>query len=101
GNTIDVPDTFGEFLHRFSADITDIERALVAGAFAQAQSESSSFTTAEVNELLLQQGVRLTNASASVKRNVDARRAIILGGGQFRVSQSGMQHLASIQATQQ
>jgi hypothetical protein len=95
-----VPENFGEYLHQFPTDITDIEKALVAGFFAQAQDENNSFTTGSVNELLIQQGVRLANPSSSIRRNVDARRAILLGGGQFRVSQTGTEYLARLQERQ-
>lgn len=88
-----VPENFGEFLHQFPSEMTDIEKALVAGYFVQSRDASNSFATGPVNELLLQQAVRLTNPSASIKRNIDARRAILLGGGQFRVSQIGIDYL--------
>jgi hypothetical protein len=98
GNTLAVAATFGEFVHQFPPNVTDIERALIAGLFIQSGDANNNFTTGGVNELLLQQGVRLTNASASIRRNVDARRAIMLGSGQFRVSQAGIEYLARLQA---
>ncbi len=95
-----IPDAFGEFIHQFPPTLTDIERVLIAGYFAQASDQDNTFNTGTVNELLLQQGVRLTNPSSSIRRNVDSRRVILLGAGHFRVSQAGVEHLEHLKERQ-
>src|SRR5689334_10952301 len=69
-----LPETFGEFYHRFPTDLTDQDRVLLAGYFVQRTSEGNSFSTGAANELLRQQGVRPANPSQSIRRLRDARR---------------------------
>src|SRR5581483_7277396 len=41
----EIPDIFGEFLHEFRSDITDVDRVLIAAAFVQAKEAERTFTT--------------------------------------------------------
>jgi hypothetical protein len=92
----DLPTSFGEYLHHFASDITDQDRALIAGSYCQRTSDGNQFTTAEANQLLQEHGVKLSNPSKSLVRNVGARRMFKIGNGAFRVSAEGMQYLSSL-----
>jgi hypothetical protein len=89
----DMPETFGEYLHNFGKDVSHNDHVLIAGHFAQAKSGDNSFATGDVNDLLVEQGIRLPNPSNAVKRNVDARRVFAIGPRRFRVSRNGIEHL--------
>lgn len=91
-----VPPEFGEYLSRFPGSITDVDRVLLAGFFVQSHTEDRAFTTRSANQLLLDQGVRVSNPSESIRQNVRSRKAFALSRGSFRVSQSGVTHLASL-----
>jgi hypothetical protein len=91
-----MPDTFGEYFHRFPRNITDVDRILIACHFIQQRSEENQFTTAEARELLEHQNVRVGNPSECVRRNVDARRVFPLARGAYRVSMDGINHLESL-----
>ena len=96
-----VPEEFGEFFQGFRHDITDVDRVLVAASFVQSASDDNGFTTGEANQLLQNQGVKLSNASESVRRNVAARRAFPLMGskGKYRVSLTGREHLQTLKVS--
>lgn len=92
----DVPPTFGAYLHKFPDSITNNDRMLIAGHFAQTQSDDDSFKTRATNDLLVGQGVKLSNAAMAVRRNRDAKRVFNLAKGQFRVSKTGKQYLEEL-----
>lgn len=92
----DTPATFGEYFHRFPRTITDVDRILIAGYFAQQRTEENQFTTAETRELLEQQNVRVGNPSECVRRNLEARRVFPLTRGAYRVAEDGIAYLESI-----
>ena len=85
----DMPEEFGEYRHRFSAT-HGTDQVLIAGRFAQEQSESNSFKTNEATKLLQDQSIKLTNPSQAVKQGLKSKRLIKLRGGKYRVSQSGI-----------
>jgi hypothetical protein len=92
-----LPESFGEFLLQFPKDLTDHDKALIAGYFIQSRSQENQFATAEVNELLIEHGLKLSNASTSVRRNMgDKRRIFIIGQNTFRVARDGVEHLKSL-----
>jgi hypothetical protein len=93
-----LPGTFGEYLHMFPGDITDLDRMLLAGYYAQSQSSDNSFTTASAHDLLKEQGVKLGNAADCVKKNAKAKKAFTLERGRFRVSKTGAEYLNSLLA---
>ena len=64
---------FGEYLHTFTDGITDVDRVLIAGNFVQEGDPDRSFTTRAASDLLKEQGIKLSNPSASLKRNQDSR----------------------------
>ena len=94
GGEREVP--FGEFLQRYPGDVSDVDRVLIAGVFAQRSSDDDSFRTGQVNTLLQQQGYKVANASECVRRNVSMRRVFTLKKGVYRVSEPGRQYLEEV-----
>lgn len=94
----DLPPTFGEYLHMFPSSITDLDRMLIAGYYAQSQSSDNSFTTASAHDLLKEQGFRLGNAADCVTKNKKAKKVFALEKGRFRVSRTGNEHINSLLA---
>ena len=103
GNTAQkaaMPETFGEFMHSFNADINDLEKALITARFVQAQSPTNDFKTSEVNNALKDHGIKLSNPSVSLKRLGDKKflfQTRKVGKLRFmRVSIEGQAHLDAI-----
>jgi len=91
-----IPETFGEYLHLLSNNAKDIDKVLLAGHFAQASSESGSFSTSDTTQLLIDQGIKLTNPSQTIKNNLDTKRIIKLSKGKFKVSKDGADYLQQL-----
>src|SRR6266404_3012634 len=85
GNT-QLPDVFGEFFNEFRSDITDVDKMLIAGAFVQGKEPDRIFRTKSANQLLMDQNIKLTNASECVRRLILTKRAFVVSEGKFRVS---------------
>ena len=94
----EVPETFGEYLSHFGKGLSGTDQILVAGHFQQTKSEGNVFTTGEANGLLMDQGVKLSNPSQSVKNNVDRNNVFKVAGRSFRVSKTGLEHIAALLA---
>ncbi|MFW5679047.1 MAG: hypothetical protein ACOC3D_02170 [Pseudomonadota bacterium] len=96
-DAVDVEDAgFGALLHALPRNATDVDRMLLAGWFVQAGNAERSFTTADANRHLVDQGIKVGNASQSVKQNLLAKRAFQVQRGRYRVAQTGLQHLAQL-----
>lgn len=91
----DSPD-FGEVLQQLPSKATNTDQILLAGHFVQRRNTDNSFATNEANSLLLEQGVKLSNASQSLKNNLDGKRVFKLPGKRWRVSRAGEEHLSSL-----
>lgn len=91
-----LPDSFGEYLHTFPNTITDVDRMLIAGFYIQAQSEDNSFATATANDVLKQQGVKLTNPAECVAKNKKAKKVFPVKRGEYRVSHTGITYIDSL-----
>lgn len=91
---VDEVEEFGEYLHTFSLN-KDTDRALVAGSFVARGSANNVFTTKEANAQLIEQGIKLTNASQCVKNLQTAKRIFKVSGG-FRISKDGEAHLKTL-----
>lgn len=90
-----LPDSFGEFFSGFN-NLNQIDLALVAAYYIQKEnSEDSTFTTREVNDLLKEHGEKLSNASTCIRRICSAKRAFKYGKG-FRVSNTGEQYVQEL-----
>lgn len=83
---------FGEVLHRVPRSATGVDKALVAGWFAQRAKDGKPFETKDVSALLVEQGVRLPNPSQALTNNVN-RKLIFKSGGGYRVSREGIEYV--------
>jgi hypothetical protein len=88
--------SFGEYLLRLPSAATDVDRMLAAGYYAQQQAPDDSFTTADANKRLTEQGIKLGNPSQCVKQSVLAKRVFMVLRGRYRVSQHGRAHLRQL-----
>ena len=87
---------FGEYFHTFPSSITQVDKILIAGFYVQKNSSENSFTTETANKLLIEQGIKLSNAAASINQNKDAKRLFVVSKGSFRVSQPGEEYINSL-----
>ena len=92
----DFPGLFGEFYSQFRSDITDVDKVLIAGAFVQAKEADRTFTTKAANQLLIDQNIKVANASENVRRLTQTKRVFVVSAGRFRVSTTGSEHLNSL-----
>lgn len=76
---LSVPDTFGEWYQKFPKDMSENDVALVTGYFHQEKSDTKEFKTQDVNNLLNEFGIKLSNTSLSVKRLVENKFAFPIG----------------------
>lgn len=65
-----IPQSFGEWMHKFPDDILDQDKILLASFYVQKNSEKNDFKTSEVNRTLKDHGVKLSNPSAFLNRLV-------------------------------
>jgi hypothetical protein len=94
------PAVFGEFFSEFRSDVTDVDKILIAASFAQAQDAERVFTTKLANQFLLDQNVKVTNASENVRRLTQTKRVFVVSDGKFRVSASGAEYLKTLKESQ-
>lgn len=99
----DVPDlgnatdgSFGQILQEAKA-LTGTDKFLVAGHFVQQRNGERLFTTAEANELLKEQGVKLGNPSQTAANLLKAK-LIFRERGKFRVSKQGEDRLRALES---
>ncbi len=92
----EIPETFGEYLHLFPKNITNVDRVLIAGYFLQSKFEDKSFTTTKANELLLEQGIKIANPADCVSKNKNTKRVFVVKKGEFRVSSDGIDYINSL-----
>ena len=97
---LQVPNTFGEWLHGFRDDINDLEKALITAYYVQKQSPQNDFKTSEVNKFLQDHGVKLSNPSNSLTRLAEKKLLFqTRKNGKLkymRVSSDGVNHLKSL-----
>lgn len=91
-----MPDLFGEFFTQFRSDITDVDKVLVAAAFVQGRDQERVFTTKAANQALVDQNIKVANASENVRRLIHMKRVFVVTGGKYRVSASGLERLNSL-----
>lgn len=85
---------FGEVLHLLTSK-SGTDQSLLAGYYAAKASPDGSFSTAEASRLLVEQGVKLSNPSQSLKNNLNAKRAFKVGS-RYKVSKVGLDHLKTL-----
>lgn len=93
--TADDVGAFGEVLHSLSSSATATDQILVAGWYIARSTSDGTFSTAEANKLLLEQGIKVANPSQSLKNCVGAKRAFKMGN-RFKVSKTGETHIGSL-----
>lgn len=89
-----LPDNFGEYFHLVPKGTVERDLMLIAGYFAQSQAADASFATGDASKLLLDQGVKISNPSMCISRNIGAKYLMQLGKRKFRVSREGIEHIA-------
>jgi hypothetical protein len=98
-NNEKIPDVFGEFYTEFRSDITDVDKVLLAAAFIQGRDQDRVFTTKAANQALLDQNIKVANASENVRRLIQTKKAFVVADGKYRVSAVGFEHLNSLKVT--
>lgn len=98
-NNGQMPDIFGEFFTEFRSDITDTDKVLIAAAFIQSRDQERVFTTKSANQALLDQNIKVANASENVRRLIQVKRAFVVSDGRYRVSAGGLEHLNSLKVS--
>ena len=95
-----MPNSFGEWRHRFPDNLTNADMALVAAYYTQKHSEQNEFKTSEVNKMLQDHGVKLSNASYYVRQLPDNKLAFQVGKSgvvsRYRVSNEGEKRLKDL-----
>ncbi len=86
---------FGEVLHALPKGATGSDQILVAGYFVARGNADQTFSTNEANRLLVEQGIKLSNPSQSLRNNLTVKRVFKVGS-RFRVSNIGEQHVQSL-----
>ena len=76
---IDIPETFGEWLHKLPSDATDAMKVLFAGYYCQKHSDNNCFHISSVNALLKDHGLKVSNSSTTIKRLVTAKKVFQVG----------------------
>ena len=89
----------GEFLTYLPSTASDVDKILAAGLWVQQQAGDDAFATGDANRRLLEQGIKVGNASQCVKQTVLAKRVFVVQRGRFRVSQIGRAHLRQLMGT--
>jgi hypothetical protein len=102
GNSEDlsVPDSYGEWAHKFKKNIAETDKTLVAGYYVQRKSSSNDFKTSEVNKILKDNGVKLSNPSLFIKGLANSKYVFQTrkeGKLNFmRVSKNGLEYLSTL-----
>lgn len=89
---------FGEVIHRLPRGAAGTDQILVAGYYASRDRADNTFTTAEASKLLVDQGIKLSNPSQSLKNNIGSKKVFKSGKG-YKVSKAGEDHVVAILRT--
>lgn len=98
---LSVPDSFGEWMHKFKDGINDIEKALVTAYYVQKEAPKNDFKTLEVNKSLRDHGIKLSNPSRALK-SLEGKKYLFQTRKEgpkirfMRVSQDGLAHLKTL-----
>jgi len=83
---------FGELLHGLPSNVSGPDRIVVAGWYVQQTNSENTFSTGEANQLLIGQGIKLSNPSQALKNAIAAKRVFKVGN-RYRVSKAGEDHI--------
>ena len=95
-----LPDIFGEYYSRFPRTLSNVDKLLLASFFTQSRTDGKCFTVKEASDLLLEQGVSLSNAGVFNKHNITTKRVFKLSAKTFRVSDTGMEYIRTLTLNQ-
>lgn len=87
--------SFPETLNLLPNDASATDQILVAGKFASSQAADATFSTSEAGALLMEQAVKLSNPSQSMKNNLKAKRVFKVGS-RWKISKIGEEHLRTL-----
>lgn len=76
-----------------------MDKVLVAAAFIQSRDQERMFTTKAANQALLDQNIKVANASENIRRLINTKRAFVVSNGKYRVSAGGFEHLNSLKVS--
>jgi hypothetical protein len=88
--------SFGELYYKAPKSISKTDIVLLASYFIQSKNDEGTFTTQEVNKLLREHGIDLTNTSHFNKLNQDYKKVFKMRQGRYKVSEEGVEHLRTI-----
>ena len=91
-----IPDNFGEYFNKFSKSISNVDKLLIASYFIQSTQESKSFLVKDASDLLIEQGIKLSNSAAFNNLNLNTKRIFKLTGKAFRVSDIGKEYIKNL-----
>ena len=94
-NDINDDASFGELYNKLPNSAKDVDKMLLAGYFVQSSSEDKIFSTRAASGLLLEQGVKLTNPSASMKSNMSTKK-VFKHKGHYRISETGISYIKGL-----
>ena len=94
--TLASPDSFGELYYKVPKSTSKTDIVLLASYFVQSHNGEGTFTTREVNKLLRDHGIDLTNPAHFNKLNQDYKKVFKMRQGQYKVSEEGVEHLKGI-----
>ena len=83
---------FGEAIHRLPKGSTGTDQILLAGQYAAMGHSDQTFATGEASQLLVGQGIKLSNPSQSMKNNLTAKRVFKAGKG-YKISRDGSERI--------
>lgn len=86
---------FGQALLLLPDSASGTDQILLAGQFAQSQSDDSTFSTRDASQMLMEQGIKLANPSQSIRNNSDQKRVFKVGK-RFRVSADGQRYVEGL-----
>ena len=98
---LSVPDSFGEWMHKFKDSIKGIDKALITAYYVQQQAAKNDFKTIEVNNSLKDHGVKLANPSKDLK-SLETKKYLFQTRKEgpkirfMRVSEDGVKYLKTL-----
>ncbi|APF20869.1 hypothetical protein Calab_1030 [Caldithrix abyssi DSM 13497] len=100
----ELPETFGEWLTRVPKEISDTDKALLAGYFHQINSENNVFKVRDLTKTLKDHGIKLSNPSNLIKHAAKSKKFIFQQskeGNQinYRFSREGEEYIQSLLKT--
>jgi len=92
----EVPASFGEYFNKFPKGLNNVDKLLISCYFIQSSTEAKAFSVKEASDLLIDQGVKLTNANAFNTANLNTKRVFKLTGRSFKVSDTGKEYINNL-----